>query len=119
MSAPFTIAREGSLARDGDWRLVRRTLGVRAFGINLVEVPPGGALPAHDERGPDQEEVYVVLDGRPVVRIDGDEHAVEPGTFIRFDPAVERAVHNPGAAPARLLMVSAPVDSGFVAMDWA
>ena len=117
MSA-WTIAHEEDLAREGAWRLVRRTLG-RAFGMNLVEVGPGAELPAHDERDPDQEEVYVVLDGRPVVIIDGEEHEARPGTFVRLAPEPVRSVVNRTDDPARLLMVSAPVGSGFEPQEWA
>ena len=49
----------------GDWRLVRRTLGLRAFGLNLVDIPPGGQIPEHDETGRDQEEVFYVVSGSP------------------------------------------------------
>ena len=38
MSA-WTIANEDDLAREGAWRLVRRTLGLRAFGMNRTDDP--------------------------------------------------------------------------------
>ena len=117
--APYTIAHEHQLDREGDWRLVRRTLGVRHFGVNLVEVPPGGHLPAHDESDPAQEELYLVLSGRPTIRVGDEEHVAEPGTFVRFDPEPVRSVVNHGDEPARLLMVSAPTSSGFQPMEWA
>jgi len=114
-----TIAHTDDLPREGGWMLVRRSLGLTSFGINLVDVPPGGELPAHAETDPDQEEVYLVLSGRPTVVIDGVEHDAEPGTFVRLDPEPVRSVVNRGAEPARLLMVSAPTSSGFQPMEWA
>lgn len=113
------IVHEDDLARDGGWRLVRRSLGVRSFGINLVEVPPDGALPAHDERERDQEEVFVVLSGTPTILIDGQAHDCLPGSFVRLDPEPVRSVVNRGDRPARLLIVSAPTTSGFEPMEWA
>jgi quercetin dioxygenase-like cupin family protein len=115
----YTAAHEDDLAREGGWRLVRRTLGLSAFGMNLVEVAPGGDLPAHDERDPDQEEVYFVLAGRPTIRIGEEEHEAGPGTFVRISPEPIRSVVNSGHEPARLLMVSAPTASGFEPQDWA
>ncbi len=114
-----TIAHTDDLDREGIWLLARRTLGITSFGLNLVDVPPGGELPAHDETEPAQEEVYLVLDGRPTIRIGSEEHVAEPGTFVRLDPAPVRSVVNHGTEPARLLMVSAPVTSGFRPMEWA
>jgi uncharacterized cupin superfamily protein len=114
-----TIATIDRLEREGSWLLARRTLGVRSFGINVVDVPPGGSLPAHDETESAQEEVYLVLEGRPTVRIGDAEHEVPAGTFVRLDPEPVRSVVNRSAEPARLLMVSAPTSSGFAPMEWA
>jgi len=114
-----TIAHTDDLAREGAWLLARRTLDVRSFGINLVDVPPGGSLPAHDETESAQEEVYLVLGGRPTILIGDLEHEAGPGTFVRLDPEPVRSVVNRGTEPARLLMVSAPTSSGFAPMDWA
>jgi uncharacterized cupin superfamily protein len=118
-STSLTIRHVDEFPRDGGWRLARRALGVRAFGLNVVDVPPGGSLPAHTEQDPDQEEVYVVLSGSPTITVDGVVHPAPAGTFVRLDPAPLRAVHNPGPEPARLLMVSAPVSSGYEPMEWA
>ncbi len=114
-----TIAHTDDLAREGGWRLVRRSLDVRSFGINLVDVPPGGELPAHDETESAQEEVYLVLHGRPSIRVGDEEHEARPGTFVRLDPEPVRSVVNRGTQTARLLMVSAPITSGFAPMEWA
>lgn len=113
------IAHTDDLDREGSWLLARRTLGVRSFGLNVVDVPPGGSLPAHDETEPAQEEVYLVLAGRPTIRIGDSEYEVPSGTFVRLDPEPVRAVVNHGTEPARLLMVSAPTSSGFAPMDWS
>jgi quercetin dioxygenase-like cupin family protein len=114
-----TIAHTDDLDREGSWLLARRTLDVRSFGINVVDVPPGGELPAHDETDPDQEEVYLVLAGRPTIRVGDQEHEARAGTFVRLDPQPVRSVVNRGTETARLLMVSAPMTSGFAPMEWA
>jgi quercetin dioxygenase-like cupin family protein len=115
----FRIAASDELARNGSWRLVRRTLDCRSLGMNLVEIAPGGQIPEHDETGRDQEEVFFVLSGEPVLVIDGTDHAAPAGTFARLDPRLRRTVRNPGGAPAQVLIASAPRESGYQPMDWA
>src|ERR1700760_5149049 len=67
------------------WILARRALGTSAFGYNLVEIEPGGALPEHDESGSGQVEVYFVLDGEATVSIDGVEQAAPPRTVASIE----------------------------------
>lgn len=115
----FAIAHRDELARTGNWTLVRRSLGCRSFGVNLVDIPPGESIPEHDETQRDQEELFFVIDGSPVLVIDGDEHPTRPGTFARLDPFHRRTVRNHGAVVASVLIVSAPTTSGFEPMGWA
>jgi uncharacterized cupin superfamily protein len=116
----FAIAHRDELERSGDWRLVRRSLGCRAFGANLVEILPGDSIPEHDETERDQE-LFFVVSGEPVPVIDGDEHPAPAGTVARLDPVHRRTVRNHGGerAPASVLIVSAPRTSGYQPMDWA
>ncbi len=115
----YLIADRRELERTGNWLLVRRTLGCQSFGINLVEIPPGEAIPEHDETGRDQEEVFFVLSGSPSLVIDGTEHAAPAGTFARLDPRLRRTVRNNGPDAASVLIMSAPTASGYEPMEWA
>jgi mannose-6-phosphate isomerase-like protein (cupin superfamily) len=115
----FTIAHSGELERTGDWRLVRRTLGCDSFGANIVEIPPGGSIPEHDETGRDQEELFFIVAGSPKMVIDGEDHDAPAGTFVRLDPKPRRTVRNDGGEPATVLIVSAPRTSGYEPMEWA
>ena len=103
----------------GSWRLVRRSLGLGAFGINLVEIPAGEQIPEHDEIDRDHEEVFYVLSGSPTLVIDGEDHPTRAETFARLDPAHKRTVRNDGDVPASVLIVSAPRSSGYQPMGWA
>jgi uncharacterized cupin superfamily protein len=118
-SQGFTIQHRDDFERTGNWLLARRSLGLDAFGMNLVEVPPGEQIPEHDETNRDQEEVFVVLRGSPSIVIDGEAHPAPEGTFARFDPRPRRTVHNTGDEPALVLIVSAPRSSGYEPMGWA
>jgi uncharacterized cupin superfamily protein len=115
----FTLAHRDDCETAGNWRLVRRTLGLRAFGINVVEIPPGEQIPEHDETERDQEEVFYVLSGSPTLVVDGEGHAARAGTFARLDPAHSRTVRNDGEEPASVLIASAPRSSGYEPMGWA
>ena len=101
-----------------NWELARKSLGVSAFGMNMVEIGPGGQIPEHDENERDQEEVFVVLEGDAVAVVDGIESAAPAGTFVRVSPAVRRAIRNDSDAAARVLIVSAPRSSGYEPMGW-
>jgi quercetin dioxygenase-like cupin family protein len=114
-----TIRRREDLERTGNWLLVRRSLGVDSFGMNLVEIAPGDRIPEHDETGRDQEEVFLVLEGSPSLVVDGREIETPAGTFARLDPHLSRTVVNHGDEPAAVLIISAPRTSGYEPMDWA
>lgn len=115
----YTIAHREQLERNGNWTLVRRSLGCQAFGVNLVEIPVGESIPEHNETDRDQEELFFVLSGSPMLVIDGVEHPAPAGTFARLDPAHSRTVRNTGEEPAAVLIISAPTTSGFKPMGWA
>jgi len=114
-----TIRRRDDLERTGNWLLARRSLGLQAFGMNFVEIPPGERIPEHDETGRDQEEVFVFLSGEPALVVEGQEIPAPAGTLARLDPEVRRTVANNGAEPALVLICSAPRGSGYEPMGWA
>jgi uncharacterized cupin superfamily protein len=113
-----TFSHRDECETSGNWRLVRRTLGVRAFGINLVDVAPGEQIPEHDEIERDQEEVFFILSGAPTLVVDGKDRPASAGTFARLDPEHSRTVRNDTNEPVSVLIVSAPQSSGYVPMEW-
>jgi mannose-6-phosphate isomerase-like protein (cupin superfamily) len=119
-SAGFTIKHLDELERPWPkWSLARRSLGLSSFGMNVCHLEPGEDIPEHDETGRDQEEVFIVLRGNPALVIEGDEHPVREGSFVRIDPELRRTVRNIGSEPASVLIVSAPRSSGFEPLEWA
>ena len=119
VGAKVTMLHRDDCERSGMWMLARRSLGLEAFGINVVEIPPGEQIPEHDETGRDQEEVSIVLEGSPALVIDGEERPAPAGTLARLDPEPRRTVVNRGDEPALVLIASAPRTSGYTPMDWA
>ncbi len=120
MAAEFTIMHRDDFEKAGPkWSLARRSLGLTAFGMNIVDLQPGEKIPEHSETDRDQEEVFVTLAGSPTVVIGGVEHPAPEGTYVRLDPEPMRTVLNNGSEPASVLIISAPRSSGYEPMDWA
>jgi quercetin dioxygenase-like cupin family protein len=118
--AGYTIKQMEELERPWPkWLLARRSLGLESFGMNVVHLEPGEDIPEHDETGRDHEEVFIVLEGAPTMVIDGEDHPLVEGTFVRLDPEPRRTVRNNAGGPARVLIVSAPRSSGYEPMEWA
>ena len=115
----YKLAHRDDCEMSGNWRLVRRTLELGAFGINLVDLPAGEQIPEHDETERDHEEVFYVLSGTPTLIIDGQHHPAPAGTFTRLDPEHARTVRNDGDQPASVLIASAPRSSGYEPLEWA
>ena len=117
---PFTIKHDKDLIREYDiWVLVRKSLGLNAFGMNLIELPPGESIPEHTEVERDHEEVFYVVKGTGTMVIDGKEYEAPEGTFIRLDPEPQRYIKNKSSELIKFLIISAPRTSGYEPLDWA
>ena len=115
----FAIVAPQEMETAGNWLLVRRALGLNAFGMNMVDIKPGERIPEHDETGRDQEEVFIALSGDATMVIEDEEHQLPEGSFARLDTDVKRTVANNGGDPIRVLICSAPRTSGYEPMGWA
>jgi mannose-6-phosphate isomerase-like protein (cupin superfamily) len=75
------------------FRKVRKELGVTAFGVNAIVIPPGYVSGRHmHER---QEELYFVHRGEVEFTFDDEhKHVLGPGGFARVDPSTVRQVRN-------------------------
>lgn len=91
------------------WRRARlgRQAGSRELGASLFEVPPGAAtFPLHAHFA--NEELLVVLAGRPTLRTLDGERELEEGEVVAF-PTGRAGAHrldNGTDAPVRVLIVS-------------
>jgi Mannose-6-phosphate isomerase len=116
----YTVKHRDEFERAWDrWLLVRRGLGVSSFGLNIVEVEPGGSLTEHEVVERDQEEVFVFLSGSATMVIDGQDIPAPAGTYIRVAPEAQRSARNDGATVAEVLIISAPATFGYEPLDWA
>jgi uncharacterized cupin superfamily protein len=82
-------------------------LGTERVGLSLWEVPAGQAVyPYHFHLA--EEEVLLVLEGRPCLRTPDGWRRLERGEVVRFPPGEDGAhqLVNDADAPLRLLVVS-------------
>jgi uncharacterized cupin superfamily protein len=110
----FAVANVDALAEGPGFRKIRRALGVTAFGVNAIELPPGYETGGHyhDE----QEELYFVHRGRIEMSFgDGSSHLLGPGGIARVDAATVRKVKNVGDEPAVYLVAGGK--DGYVGRD--
>jgi quercetin dioxygenase-like cupin family protein len=104
---------------DSTWRLARKALGTSAFGFNLVEIDPGGQIPEHDEAQSGQVELYAILEGEAVLRIEGEDHPAPAGTFASIEPPVSRTILNHSETPVTALLIGVLPEGGYEPMSWA
>ena len=82
-------------------------LGTEAVGVSLWKLPPGeAAYPYHFHYS--DEEVVIVLCGRPSLRTPSGVREVEPGDAVRFELGEEGAhqLFNPTDEEVRFLSIS-------------
>jgi hypothetical protein len=100
----------------------RASLGVRAWGMQVMELPPGFEhYPAHshDGNGPDpgQEEVYVPLRGSATLELHDQRFELTPGIMARIGPnEVRRLV--PGPDGFRCLIIGAIPGDAYEPPAW-
>lgn len=104
---------------ESTWLLARKALGTAAFGYNLVEIGPGGQIPEHDESSSGQVELYAILEGEAVMRLDGEDHPAPAGTFASIEPPVSRTILNRSDAPVTALLIGVDPSGSYEPASWA
>jgi quercetin dioxygenase-like cupin family protein len=77
---------------DGRRKPIAQELDARAIRLNRFDSQPGQEGKQHDESGSGQEEIYVPVEGRGVIRIGEEEIPLEPGRFVLVSPDETRQV---------------------------
>ena len=85
------------------FRKVRRELGVTAFGVNAIVMPPEylGFHHYHDT----QDELYFVHSGSARVEVDGEERILGPGGLFHVEATTPRRVSNASETDDLVLLV--------------
>jgi len=77
----------------GQFLYAGKTLGVTAWGMNVLTLPPNWPdYPVHDHADDGHEEVYVVLRGSATLLAGGERWTLGPGTIARVGPGQTRKI---------------------------
>jgi mannose-6-phosphate isomerase-like protein (cupin superfamily) len=102
------------------WRPLRSTLGVRAFGINAYTGANAGddVVEQHTETQLGHEEIYLVLSGRATFTVEGETSDVPAGSLVHLaDPALKR--HAVAAEPnTTVLAIGGKPGEAFTPSAW-
>jgi mannose-6-phosphate isomerase-like protein (cupin superfamily) len=110
----YAIGDLDALGEGHGFRKVRKGLGVTAFGVNAIVMPPGYKSGRHYHDT--QEELYFVHRGAIEMEFgDGSTHRLEEGGFARVDAATVRSLHNVGEGEA--IYLCAGGKDGYVGRD--
>src|SRR5215207_10865810 len=110
----YSVANIDGLGEGPGFRKIRRSLGVTAFGVNAIVLPPGYETGRHfhDE----QEELYFCHRGRIEMEFgDGSSHVLEEGGTARVDAPTVSGVKNVGDGDAVYVIVGGK--DGYVGRD--
>jgi hypothetical protein len=89
----------------GGFVKARAELGVTAFGMQVIQLPPEYAdYPEHDHAESGQEEVFLAIGGSGWIEIEGERVELDGKTFVRVGPEAKRKVYA-GPDGLRLLAI--------------
>jgi mannose-6-phosphate isomerase-like protein (cupin superfamily) len=101
----------------GAFKLARAELGVEAFGLQVIDMPPNiDQFPEHDHAEDGMQEVYVPVSGSGEIEIDGERHPLEPGSMVMVNSGVMRKVIT-GDQPIRLIAIGGVPGKAYEAPD--
>lgn len=106
---------------DGLVRRARATLGVTAWGMQVMTLPPhnAGYPHSHDASTPEagQEEVYIPLQGSAELVADGERIDLRPGVMVRVGPSQERQIV-PGPEGFRFIALGGVPGHAYSPLPW-
>ena len=111
----WSVAHLDDLGSGPGFRKIRTPLGVTAFGVNAIVLPPayGTGSHYHDE----QEELYFVHEGRVEIEFgDGSTQQLGPGGLAWVDAPTHRKVKNLSDTEEAVYVVIGGKD-GYVGRD--
>ena len=111
---PHNFGSIDELGEGYGFRKVRRELGVTAFGVNAIVMPPAylGFHHFHDT----QDELYFVHSGEARVIVEGEERILGPGGLFHVDSTTPRRVSNASETDDLIIIVVGGKD-GYVERD--
>ena len=102
---------------DGLIKLARSGMGVTAFGVQVMDLPPDYTTQSHNEADSGQQELYVGLRGAGWVLTDEQRLPIGEGMLIRIDAGVGRRLAS-GPDGVRILCVGGVPGGVYQPPEW-
>jgi mannose-6-phosphate isomerase-like protein (cupin superfamily) len=109
--ADYTAKRIGDMQAGygGGFVKARAELGVTAFGLQVIQLPPDfEGYPEHDHSESGQEEVFAAMSGSGWIDIEGERVDLDGDTLVRVGPDSKRKVHSGGQGLRMIVVGCAP-----------
>jgi quercetin dioxygenase-like cupin family protein len=111
----YAVANLDDLGEGYGFRKIRKGLGVTAFGVNGIVIPPSYETGRHLHE--EQEELYFLHSGRIEIEFgDGSAHELNPGGLAWVDAPTVRKVRNLSDTEDAVYVVVGAKD-GYVGRD--
>jgi len=111
----YAVSNLADLGEGYGFRKIRKGLGVTAFGVNAIVIPPSYETGRHLHE--EQEELYFLHRGKIAIEFgDGQVFELEPGGVARVNPATIRKVRNLSDSEDAVYIVVGGKD-GYVGRD--
>ena len=111
----YAVGHLDGLGEGPGFRKVRPALGVTAFGVNAIVLPPGQETRRHYHEH--QEELYFVHRGSVEIEFgDGTSYRLGPGGLARVDAPTVRVLRNPSESEEAVYLCAGGAD-GYVGRD--
>jgi mannose-6-phosphate isomerase-like protein (cupin superfamily) len=93
----------------GTFKRARAELGISAFGLQVIDMPPNAdAYPEHDHADDGQEEVYFTLSGQGEIEIEGERYPLDSESMVRVSSGTTRKVWTGDEAIRLVIIGGAP-----------
>ncbi len=111
----YAVGNLSDLGEGYGFRKIRKELGVTAFGVNAVVIPPSYTTSRHYHE--EQEELYFLHKGWVELEFgDGSSQELKAGGLARVDPATVRGLRNLSDSEDAVYVVVGGKD-GYVGRD--
>jgi hypothetical protein len=106
-----------------EWKPLRRFFGIGSFGTNLAKATQPGDVLTHDHTeaegaGTRHEELFLIVSGHAMYRVDGEEIDAPAGTFLYVpDPETLRGAVARDAGTTMLIVGGEP-GAAFAPSEW-
>lgn len=101
----FAIGSVGSLNTFHGKEFVKESILTTSMEVSVTSLEPGEKSLYHIHHH--NEELYIILSGQGIIRLDDHDHAISEGSIIRVAPGVARGLMNTGQSLLTFICVQA------------